>query len=68
MDVPGLVAVQRRGGGRLDPSIQLAVVAAAPLSAAYGITFLEFDGGSGDSGGCDGEECREEVFGEQHGC
>jgi hypothetical protein len=68
IDVPGLVAVPRRGGGRLDPSIRPAAVAAAPLSAAYRITFLELDGGSGDSDGCDGEERCEEVFGGQHGC
>ena len=73
IDVSSLVAVRVRGSGWLNPPIRLATFRqalvfgdTAPLNACYNITLHELDRGSGDSDGCDGEECREEVSGKQH--
>ena len=38
----------------------------AYINVAQPPAFLALDRGSGDTDGCDGEECCEEVSGEQH--
>ena len=75
IDVSSLVAVRVRGSGWLNPPIRLATSRqvlvlgdTAPLNAGYNFTLHELGGGSGDSDGCDCEECHEEVSGKQHGC
>ena len=73
IDVPGVVAVRIPGKVRLDlfirpATFRLVFRGTAPLNAGHNIAFHELDRGSGDSDGCNGEECRQEVSGEQRGC
>jgi hypothetical protein len=53
---------------RIDRAIPPTVAETAVCNATNAITFDELDGGSGDSDGCDGEECCDELPGEHHGC